>query len=231
MFNIAKIQNYSPAVAKVDISVDWMSQLNHIIESRQNDESTLDQLLKLMVEVTGSDNISIAVPDSSNRFQAKYCSRQIENGVYSFTVQNSLCKSFETGSVLLVREGTEKADVFDRDSLTRLDFKYKDHCILVPLRLRQTTLAVLVLDLRNIVTGCLPLQEMLFICSQIAHTIATQIVPNFQTLYSRPYQRVNENELDEIQSTVEKCGGNKTMAAKMLGLTPRQLRYRLSKLS
>lgn len=231
MFNIAKIQNYSQAANKVDTPVDWMSQLNNIIEARQNDESTIDQLLKLLVDITGSDNISIAIPDGGNRFQPRYCSRQIENGVYSFTVQHSLCKAFETNSVLLVREGTERADAFDRSELTAFDFKYKDHCILVPLRLRQTTLAVLVLDLRNIVTGCLPLQELWFICSQIAHMIATQVVPNFQTLYSRPYQKVNENDLGVILSTVDKCSGNKTMAAKMLGLTPRQLRYRIAKLS
>lgn len=231
MFNIAKVQNYSQAVNKIDTPTDWMSQLNHIIESRQNDELTLDQMLKLLVEVTGSDNISIAVPDGASRFQPKYCSRQIENGVYSFTVQHSLCKAFETNSVLVVREGTGHTDSFDRNAITKLDFKYKDHCILIPLSLRQTTLAVLVLDLRNIVTGCLPLQELWFICSQIAHTIATQVVPNFQTLYSRPYQKVNENDLEEILSTVDKCGGNKTMAAKILGLTPRQLRYRIAKLS
>ena len=101
----------------------------------------------------------------------------------------------------------------------------------MPLRHRQTTLGVLVLDLRNVIAGSLPLQELWFVCTQLAHTMATQVVPNFQTLYSRPYQRVNESELGAIQKAVEKCSGNKTMAAKILGLTPRQLRYRLSKLA
>jgi transcriptional regulator with GAF, ATPase, and Fis domain len=231
MYDVAKIQNYRQTANKIDVPVDWMAQLSTVLEARQNDEQTIQQLLKLMVDLTSIDNISIAIPDVSNRFQAKYSSRQIENGVYSFTVQHSLCRAFESGSVLVIREGSERPEAFNRDSLSPMDFSHRDHCLLVPLRLRQTTLAVLVLDLRNVLAGSLPLQELWFVCAQIAHTMATQVVPNFQTLYSRPYQRVNENELDEIQQTVEKCGGNKTMAAKILGLTPRQLRYRLSKLS
>ena len=231
MYDVAKIQNYRHAIKKVDVPEDWMYQLSHIIESRQNDDVTIQQLLKLMVSMTNVDNISIATPDTSNRFQAKYCSKNIENGVYSFVVQHSLCRAFESGSLLIIREGSEGSEAFNRDGVTPLDFSHRDHCLLVPLRLRDTTLAVLVLDLRNVVAGSLPLQELWFVCSQIANTIATQVVPNFQTLYSRPYQRVDENELGEIKTTVDKCGGNKTMAAKMLGLTPRQLRYRLAKLS
>lgn len=231
MYDVAKIQNYRHEINKIDLPADWMSQLSNVLESRQNDDQTIHQLLKLMVDVTTIDNISIAIPDTSNRFQAKYCSRKIENGVYSFAVQHSLFRAFESGSVLVIREGSERPEAFNREALSPMDFSHRDHCLLIPLRLRQTTVAVLVLDLRNVVAGSLPLQELWFICSQLAHTMATQVVPNFQTLYSRPYQRVNENELGEIQQTVEKCGGNKTMAAKILGLTPRQLRYRLSKLS
>lgn len=227
----SKIQNFGHSVNPVDVPADWMSQLSGILEARQNDDQTILQLLKLLVDITTIDNISIAIPDVSNRFQAKYCSRQIENGVYSFAVQHSLCRAFESGSVLVIRDGSERAEAFNREALAPIDFSHRDHCLLIPLRLRQTTLAVLVLDLRNLLAGSLPLQELWFVCAQLAHTMATQVVPNFQTLYSRPYQRVNENELDEIQQTVVKCGGNKTMAAKILGLTPRQLRYRLAKLS
>lgn len=231
MYEVTKIQSYESTVNKIDEPIDWMSQLSSVIETRQNDDQTIQQLLSLLVELTSIDNISIAIPDSSNRFQAKYSSRQVENGVYSFAVQHSLFRAFESGSILMIREGSERAESFNRDALTPMDFSHRDHCLLVPLRLRQTTLAVLVLDLREILAGSLPLQVLWFFCSQLAHTMATQVVPNFQTLYSRPYQRVNENELDEIQQTVVKCGGNKTMAAKILGLTPRQLRYRLAKLA
>jgi transcriptional regulator with GAF, ATPase, and Fis domain len=231
MYDVAKIHNYRHAVNKTTVPADWMAQLSTVLEARQNNDQAIQQLLKLMVQVTTIENLSIAIPDASNRFQAKYCSRQVENGVYSFVVQHSLCRAFESGSVLLIREGSERPEAFNREALSPVDFGHRDHCLLIPLRLRQTTLAVLVLDLRNVLAGSLPLQELWFICTQLAHTMATQVVPNFRTLYSRPYQRVNESELDEIQKTVEKCGGNKTMAAKILGLTPRQLRYRLSKLA
>ena len=230
MHEVAKIHSYRHAMNKTEVPVDWLGQLSNVLEARQNDQQTIQQLLALLVKMTKVENISIAVPDNASRFQAKYSSRQVENGVYSFAVQHSLCRAFETGSVLIVREGSERPETYQRESLLPLDFSHRDHCLLVPLRLRQSTLAVMVLDLRDILAGSLPLNELWFICSQLSHTMATQVVPNFQTMYSRPYQRVDANELDEIQETVDKCGGNKTMAAKILGLTPRQLRYRLSKL-
>ena len=230
MHEVAKIHSYHHAMNKTEVPVDWLGQLSNVLEARQNDQQTIQQLLALLVKMTKVENISIAVPDNASRFQAKYSSRQVENGVYSFAVQHSLCRAFETGSVLIVREGSERPETYQRESLSPLDFSHRDHCLLVPLRLRQSTLAVMVLDLRDILAGSLPLNELWFICSQLSHTMATQVVPNFQTMYSRPYQRVDASELDEIQETVDKCGGNKTMAAKILGLTPRQLRYRLSKL-
>lgn len=231
MYDVAKIQNYQHAINKVDVPANWMAQLSAVLESRQNDDNVIQKLLALMVDMTTIENISIAIPDASNHFQAKYSACQIQNGVYSFAVQHALCRAFESGSVLVLREGSELPEAFNRDTLSPMDFSHRDHCLLVPLRLRQTTLAVLVLNLHHVIAGSLPLQELWFLCTQLAHTMATQVVPNFQTLYSRPYQRVNKNELDKIQQTVSKCGGNKTMAAKILGLTPRQLRYRLSKLS
>lgn len=231
MQEVAKIHSYRHAMSKTEVPADWLGQLSSVFEARQNDEQAIQKMINLLVSMTGSENISIAVPDSSNRFQAKYSSRQVENGVYSFAVQHSLCRAFELGSLLIVREGSERPESYYRESLTPLDFTHRDHCLLIPLRLRQTTLAVMVLDLRDILAGSLPLNELWFMCTQLAHLMATQVVPNFQTMYSRPYQRVNEDELGEIQQTVNKCGGNKTMAAKILGLTPRQLRYRLSKLS
>lgn len=46
----------------------------------------------------------------------------------------------------------------------------------------------------------------------------------------RPYAWVNEDEREMITDALKCCGGNKTRAAISLGLTPRQLRYRMSKL-
>ena len=46
----------------------------------------------------------------------------------------------------------------------------------------------------------------------------------------RPYARVRADEAEQIRAALRETGGNKTRAALSLGLTPRQLRYRLAKL-
>jgi len=46
----------------------------------------------------------------------------------------------------------------------------------------------------------------------------------------RPYAWVSEAEAEQIVAALRRCGGNKTRAAISLGLTPRQLRYRMKKL-
>ncbi len=46
----------------------------------------------------------------------------------------------------------------------------------------------------------------------------------------RHYARVNPADLEEINAALKKTGGNQVQAAKLLGYTPRQLRYRLKKL-
>lgn len=46
----------------------------------------------------------------------------------------------------------------------------------------------------------------------------------------RPYSWVRQDEADGIRGALRDAGGNKTRAALALGLTPRQLRYRLDKL-
>lgn len=47
----------------------------------------------------------------------------------------------------------------------------------------------------------------------------------------RPYARVREDEVEQIRDALRLNHGNKTRAAISLGLTPRQLRYRLKKLN
>jgi Nif-specific regulatory protein len=46
----------------------------------------------------------------------------------------------------------------------------------------------------------------------------------------RPYWRADSHDAETLQDAIRQCSGNKTRAARMLGLTPRQLRYRLDKL-
>jgi len=223
--------NEYPTLTESNHKQSWLKSLSMIIENRNNDDQVIQDIIGLIVDVTGIDNISIAVPDMPTRFQAQYCSRPVVNGVYSFAVQHALCKSFETGTTLLLREGIDRPDSYSKELMTAQCFTEHDHCLLMPLKIRQTTLAVMVVDLRDHNGKDFPIDSLWMLASQLSHIMATQVVPNFKTLYSRPYQRVHEEELDQIQDAVRKCGGNKTMAAKVLGLTPRQLRYRLSKLS
>ena len=204
-----------------------MDGLAHILETRYHDEECIQQMLVLATELTGLSNISVAIPDSPSRFKAQYCSTGITNGVYSFAVQHALCRQFESREWLVIQENSERPERFD-PQLDRLSGSPR--CLLVPLTLRQSVLAVLVLDLRGTAPASLDISLVHFIGAQIANVLATQVVPNFKTLYARPYQRVQEDELGDIHAAIDKCNGNKTMAAKVLGLTPRQLRYRLSKL-
>ena len=49
-------------------------------------------------------------------------------------------------------------------------------------------------------------------------------------MFSRPYAKVKTNEKDKIIGALRNSGGNKTQAALNLGMTPRQLHYRIEKL-
>lgn len=53
---------------------------------------------------------------------------------------------------------------------------------------------------------------------------------NEQEVKLRPYSRVADSDNNAIIGALEDARGNKTRAARALGLTPRQLRYRLNKL-
>lgn len=46
----------------------------------------------------------------------------------------------------------------------------------------------------------------------------------------RPYNKVNNEDLDLIMDALKKTGGNQTQAARLMGYSVRQLRYRLKKL-
>ena len=228
MLKIADIQDYRHNLVPVTHSFDWLTSLTHILESRYHDEESIQQLLSLATELTGLNNISIALPDSPSRFKAQYCSTGVTNGIYSFAVQHALCRQFESREWLVIYENSERPERFD-PVLDTLSGSVR--CLLVPLMLRQSVLAVMVMDLRGNHPELLDLSITSFLGAQIVNILATQVVPNFKTLYARPYQRVHDDELGDINAAIDKCNGNKTMAAKVLGLTPRQLRYRLSKLT
>ncbi|GAB6044189.1 sigma-54 interaction domain-containing protein [Endothiovibrio diazotrophicus] len=58
----------------------------------------------------------------------------------------------------------------------------------------------------------------------------TPIRPLRSTDHLRPYARVQADEAEQIEEAIRHCMGNKTRAAYSLGMTPRQLRYRIKKL-
>lgn len=60
--------------------------------------------------------------------------------------------------------------------------------------------------------------------------MATASVPHNVSHGMRPYSRVRDDEIDLILNALKLNYGNKTRAAISLGMTPRQLRYRLKKL-
>ncbi len=228
MYKIADFQDYRQPPVVPAPAPGWLHSLTDIIESRYHDEDCIQQLLCLIAEQSGLSNVSVALPDAPGRFKAQFCSTGIRNGVYSFAVQHALCRQSQSREWLVIKEGSERPEFFEpqRDSLG-----LADRCLLVPLVLRQAVVASLVLDLRSRHPQYMDLSLVSFLGGQIAHMLATQVVPNFKTLYARPYQRVQANELDDIQAAIDKCNGNKTMAARVMGLTPRQLRYRLAKLA
>jgi transcriptional regulator with GAF, ATPase, and Fis domain len=55
--------------------------------------------------------------------------------------------------------------------------------------------------------------------------------PDKQESSYRPYLRVDSHDRDRIMEILSSTGGNQTRAAELLGLTVRQLRYRLRKLA
>lgn len=225
MYKVADIHDYR--TANRTAASEWLSDLTEIVEGRYQDEDSVQRLLMLVSENTGLNNVSIALPDSPSRFKAQYSSTGVDNGVYSYAVQHALCRQFESLEWLVIKETNDRSERFDHmhGQLTR-----QDRCLLVPLIMRQSVLAVLVMDLRGADLTRVDTGWVRCLGAQIAQVLATQVVPNFKTLYARPYQRVKGDELEDIRAAISKCNGNKTMAARILGLTPRQLRYRLAKL-
>ena len=63
------------------------------------------------------------------------------------------------------------------------------------------------------------------------------VAPAFQpdragfTESGRLYSRVNADQCEQIIAALKQTGGNKTRAARLLGMTSRQFRYRLEKLN
>lgn len=61
-----------------------------------------------------------------------------------------------------------------------------------------------------------------------SHSLAED--PFGSTLTGRPYNKVKTEDTEKIIEALSKAGGNKTRAAALLGMTPRQFRYRMERL-
>lgn len=101
--------------------------------------------------------------------------------------------------------------------------------LMLPMRINNTCIGVVMLAIEPNSLERISIAWIKMINAIIAQCISSSLLPNFITLYARPYQRVEADEVNRIQSALQQCNGNKTMAAKVLGMTPRQLRYRLEK--
>jgi Nif-specific regulatory protein len=55
-------------------------------------------------------------------------------------------------------------------------------------------------------------------------------LPSSAAMPMRSYSWVREDEAQDLLEALRRAGGNKTRAAMLLGMTPRQFRYRMVKL-
>merc|ERR1712000_687268 len=117
MYKIAEMQDYrQPAPAASVAATAWLHKVTEILEGRYHDDEAIQQLLMLVADQTGLSNVSVALPDSPSRFKAQYCSTGVTNGVYSFAVQHALCRQFESREWLVIKEGSERPERFERQN-------------------------------------------------------------------------------------------------------------------
>lgn len=100
-------------------------------------------------------------------------------------------------------------------------------------------------QLENVIRRLLLLSNSRFIVGQLVDDVlAHEISPESLTSYTvhnsktgaspgdvRPYMKIGPDEVGDIQEALRRQRGNKTRAAMSLGLTPRQLTYRMIKLN
>lgn len=208
-----------------------MQHLMRLLENRYSDDQLLSDLLLIIVDKMRAKDAFIALPDN-NQVQLDILAQvERDREDNSFLLLGGISKVMDTQDLVLLRGEGLELHRFERSYRPFSRLSSTDRYLMMPLVMRNTTIAVLVLELGLQSTDTAVDNEYLgLLCSLMGQMLVTQVVPNFKSLNARPYQKVAEHELDEINLAVTRCSGNKTMAAKTLGLTPRQLRYRLSKL-
>jgi len=120
--------------------------------------------------------------------------------------------------------------------------------ICVPIRLDARTIGVLSaqrladpqhaysddVDLMRIVSSMLaPILQSMHIKAQAENEEARESWVTYTTLHPkrpRTYRRVQHADVNAIRAALKHSSGNQAQAARLLGMTPRQLRYRVKKL-
>lgn len=120
--------------------------------------------------------------------------------------------------------------------------------ICVPIRLDARTIGVLSaqrlsdprhsysddVDLMRIVGSMLaPILQSIHVEAQAENDEHRESWVSYTTLHPkrpRTYRRVQLTDINAIRSAIKHSGGNQAQAARLLGMTPRQLRYRVKKL-
>ncbi|MFW6342739.1 MAG: helix-turn-helix domain-containing protein [Halothiobacillaceae bacterium] len=120
--------------------------------------------------------------------------------------------------------------------------------ICVPMKLEAPTIGVLSaqrlpdpqhrysddVDLMRIVSSMItPVLQGLHVKAETEHDEAREAWVSYTTLHPRrprTYRRVQDADVLAIEAALKHASGNQAQAARLLGMTPRQLRYRLKKL-
>lgn len=212
---------------------DALGFLTEALESRSFGNGTIKSLLELLLRAD--------VIRSVHLYQAQRQEQQLVLGLTHHAGDMTTVSGEQYERALDLSYRRQQAIHFSvEQGISPLDHKldvqrepalrFASH-VFLPLKVNHTVIGMLVLAVRQGQVTGINVPWIKLLCAVLAQCISTCLIPNFITLYARPYQRVDSDEFSQIETVLEQCNGNKTMAAKVLGMTPRQLRYRLEKLT
>lgn len=215
------------------VSGDALGLLTEALESRSFGNGTIKSLLELLLRAEAVRSVHL--------YQAQRQEQQLVLGLTHHAGDMTTASGEQYERALDLSYRRQQAIHFSAEQgISPLDYKLDmqrepalklaSH-IFVPLRVNHTVIGMLVLAVRLGQVTSINVLWVKLLSAVLAQCISTCLIPNFITLYARPYQRVDSDEFSQIETVLEQCNGNKTMAAKVLGMTPRQLRYRLEKLT
>ena len=93
MNTIADLNAYRHNTPAASVAApEWMDAVTQILEQRGQEDECLEQLLQLTARHCRLSNVSVAVPEVSPRFKARYCTTGVINGAYNLAVQPEPCR-------------------------------------------------------------------------------------------------------------------------------------------